>query len=225
MFTIPVTSGSGIILVARPSASSGTITNPTLAYDLPSSRPDDPPYTTSADRATVSGSATPGTVDYDVVEFNTFPSRSKTNFSQCQLVVGMKASISSTLISYIKTGFTQYDATFVTASLWVDYQYDGSTWNTLRLLTTNAEGSLGVAANANTFNVTDGDSPVTVPGSVLTTVVPTFTIGTTIPSGLFPSNLNSLKIRFRLGTCSNNGTPAYVSSVSYSIWDIRANIS
>ena len=81
MFTIAA-AGSSSLFVSRPTASSGTITTAANAYDLPSSRPDDPPYTTSADRALVTGSTVAGTPDYATVEYNTFTARSKTNFSQ-----------------------------------------------------------------------------------------------------------------------------------------------
>ena len=223
MFTIPAAGGSGIILVARPSASSGTITNATNAYDLPSSRADDPPYTTSADRATVTGSAVAGTPDYDVVEYNTFPSKSKANFSQCQLVVGISASLSSICVSSVRTGPTSYNNEYVTANLTIDYQIDGLSWVTIRNFVTydGFDNNLGSSANSFIASSSIADTPGAASSSVYTKQ----TISALIPASSFPSNLNSLKVRIRLGTCKNNVTTTYQSSGSYNIWDIRANIS
>jgi len=213
MFTLPC-GGSGSIFVARPSASSGTITNATNAYDLPSSRPDDPPYTTSADRATVTGSAVAGTVDYVTVEYNTFDTRSKTNFSQCQLVVGISKVLSAVAISSAPTSPPgTYTTNYVRAGLSIDYQVDGTNWISLK--------AYDLASNATN---TGEPGPLVSPGTVQTSTTKE-TLSVTIPSSSFPSNLNSLKIRFVLGTCKNSTVTTYQSSGSYQVWDIRANIS
>lgn len=204
MFTVPP-SGSGNILVARPSASSGTITNAANAYDLPSSRPDDPPYSTSADRALVSGSAVAGTPDYVVVEYNTFPSKSKSNFSQCQLSVGVSAVLTSVAVTDV--------GNFVTPGFRVDYQIDGSTWVTMKSY-----------IEANNSSKAGAGPTFPIVGSVDVLTVTKETLAVTIPASSFPSNLNSLKVRFRLGTCTNNVTGSQ-SNGSYQVWDIRANIS
>jgi len=223
MFTFP-SGGSGGILVARPSASTGTITNAGNAYDLPGGLSDDPPYTTSADRATVTGSATAGTVDYDVVEFNTFPSRSKANFSVCNLKVGVSTSLSATCLSLVSGGGNSTNV-FVCSDLTIDYQINGSTWVNLKNFQCDygfdSGGSMGVAAN-NSANISDLFIPV---GEIVTFATAKATYSVNIPSASFPSNLNSLKVRFRLGTCKNSVVTTYQSSGSYQIWDIRANIS
>ena len=215
MFTIPAAGGSGIILVARPSASSGTITNATNAYDLPSSRADDPPYTTSADRATVTGSFTAGTPDYVTVEYNTFPSKAKTNFSQCNLVIGLSVVLNYTML------ISGVDA--VTSGLDVEYQIDGTNWVTIKNYERWTIGKviLGGASNSQTQ-----PGPYYVPvGTIFEALNTKETLSVTIPSSSFPSNLNSLKVRFKLGTCKNSVTTTYQSSGSYQVWDIRANIS
>ena len=232
MFTVPSSSSGGIILVARPSASTGTITNPTNAYDLPSGRPDDYPYLTSADRATVTGSVTPGIVDYDIVEFNTFPSRSKSNFTNCNLSIVLTAALSSTVLPYPSGGILTYPS-FVTSSIDVQYQIDGSTWITLKTIDSqyNVYGidnfygyDLGQASNG-TSVYTGFNFPLDGTITTFINVPPKYSISTNISSKLFPSNLNSLKVRFRLGTCTNSSTTSYKSSGSYSIWDIRANLT
>jgi len=214
MFTVPPT-GSGLILVARPSASSGTITNATNAYDLPSSRADDPPYSTSADRALVTGSAVAGTPDYVTVEYNTFPSKSKANFSLCTLVVGVSAFLSHTVL------LSGTDA--VISSLDVDYQIDGTNWVNIKRYKTWTIGK-------STYGAASDSSPLPGPyfpavGAADETTFTKETISAVIPASSFPSNLNSLKVRFRMGTCTNSVTTTYKSSASYSVWDIRANIS
>jgi len=214
MFTIPAT-GSGSILVARPSASSGTITNATNAYDLPAGLPDDPPYSTSADRATVTGSAVAGTPDYVTVEYNTFPPRSKANFSQCQLAIGLSNILSAVAIDNAATAPPgTYTTNYVRAGLAVEYQIDGTNWVTIKNYDTAA----------NSTNTGESGSFVT-PGTVSTATTTKETLSVALPSSSFPSNLNSLKVRFVLGTCKNNVVTSYESSGSYQVWDIRANIS
>lgn len=225
MFTVPAGSGSGLLLVARPSASSGTITNAANAYDLPSGLADDPPYSTSADRATVTGSATPGTVDYASVEFSTFPSRSRTNFASCQVVIGLSASLNAVAVSSAAS-LPSYINYYVTSSLFIDYQINGSTWIQARALNCQVGNKfvgitdLGAASNSSSAR---GDEET--PGTIRNTIYTKEMISFQIPAGSFPSNLNSLKIRFRLGTCTNNSVTSYQSSGSYNVWDIRANIS
>lgn len=220
MFTCPVSGGGTVVF--RPSASSGTITSAGSAYDLPSSRPDDPPYTTSADRATVTGSAVAGTVDYDVVEFNTFGSRSKSNFSQCNLVVGISNTLNAIVLSYGPTGGGHTSIQYITSDLTVDYQINGTDWINIKTYHVTGNGDLGPASNSVT--IVDPDSGGT-PGDITTTTVTKETINVVIPASSFLSNLSSLKVRFRLGTCKNNVVTTYQSSGSYSVWDIRANIS
>ena len=214
MFTIAA-AGSSSLFVSRPTASSGTITTAANAYDLPSSRPDDPPYTTSADRALVTGSAVAGTPDYVTVEYNTFTARSKTNFSQCQLVIGLSNSLSSVAVSNTPTVPPgTYTTDFVRSGLTVEYQIDGTNWISIK--------NYDKAANS----VNTGESgPFYTPGAVVTSVVTKETLSVLLPASSFPSNLNSLKVRFVLGTCKNNVVTSYQSSGSYQVWDIRANIS
>lgn len=210
MFTMPAAGGSGIILVARPSASTGTITNPANAYDLPSSRDDDYPYTTSADRAEVTGSTAAGTPDFVTVEYNTFPSRSKTTFNECRLSVGVNVNLSAASVNV--TGF-------VTSSVDVDYQVDGSNWVRLKRYTVIYNSAdLGQAANFSW--AANSGSPY-----IYSQVGPIETLSVIIPSSSFPSDLNSLKIRFVLGTCTSNTVPAPKSAGAYHVWDIRANLS
>ena len=225
MFTVPSSGSGGIILVARPSASTGTITNPTNAYDLPSGRPDDYPYLTSADRATVTGSATPGTVDYATVEYNTFPSRSKTNFTQCSLNIVTSSYLIATATTL--TGSGPFTTTYVTPSLSIDYQVDGTTWITIKLYDVKVQNglktfvSLGEASNSKSVTSFGGDSPGTGESTTYTKDV----VSAIIPASSFPSNLNSLKLRFRLVTCTSTVDPTFKSSVTYNIWDIRANLT
>lgn len=224
MFTIPAGSSGGLLLAARPSASSGTITNAANAYDLPLGRDDDPPYTTYAAKSTVTGSATPGTVDYDLVEYNTFPSRSKTTFTACSLSIGVTSSLSAMVVSSsynFKTGF--YETNFVTPSLSIEYQIDGSSWvniSSLYAYDILSGQSLGDASNLASFN-----TPTLYTDGVSIGMTEKVTLTKIIPASSFPSDLNTLKIRFKLGTCTNNSTTSYQSSGSYLIWDIRANIS
>ena len=209
MFTPPC-SGSGL-LVSRPTASSGTIATAANAYDLPSGRPDDPPYTTYADKATITGSLTSGTVDYDVVEFNTFTARSKTTFSECQLSVGVSTNLSAVTVDVLG---------FVTSSLDIDYQIDGTNWTQLKRYTIQYHTyDLGVASNYVTA------ANYNSPGYIYSQVGSTETLSVVIPSSSFPSNLSSLKVRFRLGTCTNSTLTTSKSFGSYRVWDIRANIS
>lgn len=221
MFTVPASSSGGIILVARPSASSGTITNAGNAYDLPASKPDDYPFTTSADRALVTGSAVAGTVDYVTVEYNTFPTRSKANFTQCSLNIGMSASLVATCLS-VDSGI-RIASTFVSPSLGIEYQVNGTNWVKIDLLTCLADGTLSIGTAANeTASIITSSTPF---GEPLTTNYTKIIRSVTIPASSFTSNLNNLKVRFKLGTCTNSLTPAFTSSGSYNIWDIRANIS
>lgn len=214
MFTIPAAGGSGF--VSRPTASSGTITSAASAYDLPSSRPDDPPYTTSADVALVTGSTVAGTPDYATVEYNTFTARSKTNFSQCQLVIGSSSLLNHvTISSYTNPVNGSVSTSLVTSSLSIDYQIDGTNWVNIKLY-----GGYGVSANSSAFD----DTPRTA-GDIVPITTTKETLSVTIPSSSFPSNLSSLKVRFVLGTCKNSTVTTYQSSGSYQIWDIRANIS
>lgn len=190
MFTIPAAGGSGIILVARPSASSGTITNAANAYDLPSSRADDPPYTTSADRATVTGSTVAGTPDYTTVEYNTFPSKVKTNFSQCDLLIGVSALLTYTALDS--------SGNAVLSSLDVDYQIDGTNWINIKSYDTWVISKVTYGAASNTSPLPGPYYPVA--GSAVDNVFTKETLSVTIPASSFPSNLNSLKVRFKLGT-------------------------
>ena len=221
MFTPPST---GSVFVSRPSASSGTITNATNAYDLPAGLPDDPPYTTSADVALVTGSTVAGTPDYATVEYNTFPSRSKANFSVCNLKVGVSTSLSATCLSLVSGGGNSTNV-FVCSDLTIDYQINGSTWVNLKNFQCDygfdSGGSMGVAANSSA-SISDKFIPV---GEIVTFATAKATYSVNIPSASFPSNLNSLKVRFRLGTCKNSVVTTYQSSGSYNVWDIRANIS
>lgn len=225
MFTIPAGSGSSYLLVARPSASSGTITNAGNAYDLPSGLPDDFPYSTSADRSTVTGSATPGTVDYATVEFNTFPSRSRSNFASCQVVIGVSASLNAVAVSSAAV-FPSYLNYYVTSSLFIDYQVNGSTWVNAKsfncLVGNKVIGITDLGAASNSASAR-GDEEI--PGTIRNTVYDKEKVSFQIPAGAFSSNLNNLKIRFRLGTCTNNSVTTYQSSGSYNVWDIRANLS
>ena len=214
MFTIAA-AGSSSLFVSRPTASSGTITTAANAYDLPSSRPDDPPYTTSADRALVTGSAVAGTPDYATVEYNTFTARSKTNFSQCQLVIGSSSLLNHVAISsYTNPVNGSVSTSLVTSSLSIDYQIDGTNWVNIKLY-----GGYGVSANS-AF-----DDAHRTAGDIVPITTTKETLSVTIPSSSFPSNLSSLKVRFVLGTCKNSTVTTYQSSGSYQIWDIRANIS
>lgn len=217
MFAAAALGGSGLILVARPSASSGTITNAANAYDLPSSRADDPPYTTSADRALVTGSTTAGTPEYVTVEYTTFPSKSKTNFSLCSLVIGVSVVLNYTLLA------SGVDA--VTSGLDVEYQIDGTNWIAIKNYdrwAIGGKGSYGGASNSVLLPGPYYPSTVGAPYEALNTKE---TLSVAIPASSFPSNLNSLKVRFVLGTCKNSTVTTYQSSGSYQIWDIRANIS
>lgn len=224
MFTVPVGSGSGYILVARPSASSGTITNAAQAYDMPGGANDDPPYSTNASRAIVTGSATPGTVDYDVVEYNTFPSRAKSNFSLCQLAIGITSTVSPAVVASsfnFKTGL--YDTSYVTSSIAVDYQVDGTNWVNIGTFSGHdpfTGANLGEASNLVAVN-----TPILYTAGVNYPETIKSTLTKIIPAASFPSNLNSLKIRFRMGTCTNNAVTTSKSNGSYLVWDIRANIS
>ena len=214
MFTIAA-AGSSSLFVSRPTASSGTITTAANAYDLPSSRPDDPPYTTSADVALVTGSTVAGTPDYATVEYNTFTARSKTNFSQCSLVIGLSNVLNHVAVTnYPTVPPGTYTTDYVRAGLSVDYQIDGTNWITIK--------AYDLAANATN---TGESGSLIAPGSALTSTTTKETLSVTIPSSSFPSNLSSLKVRFVLGTCKNSTVTTYQSSGSYQIWDIRANIS
>jgi len=214
---------SGGIGAYRPTASTGTITNGSNAYDLPSGNPDEPPYTTYADRAAVTGGSPDGTVVYDVVEYNTFPSLSKTNFSECQLVIGLTASLSATCITSLYAGGYVWNSTFVTSHLSIDYQIDGTNWVTIKYYTVKTIDDVDLGGAANSITVKTGNSYI--PGDPATYLPGVETFSVSIPASSFPSNLNSLKVRFRLGTCTNSVTPAYKSSGSYNVWDIRANLS
>lgn len=228
MFTIPVSSGSGLLLVARPSASSGTITNATNAYDLPSGLDDDPPYTTSADRATVTGSATPGAVDYATVEYNTFPSRSRANFALCSLVIGVSASLDAVATSSaaISGGDGGYQNYYVTSSLIIEYQVNGSTWVQAKQFNcVVGNKTVGFTDLGTASNVASARGDEETAGTVRTTAYIKEKVAVQIPAGSFSTNLNNLKVRFRLATCTNSTTTSYQSAGSYNIWDIRANIS
>ena len=229
MFTPPVTSGG--IGVWRPTANTGTITVAANAYDLPLGVADDSPYLTAADRGLLSGyDATPGTVNYDVVEFNTFKqglstSLPKTNFSQCQLTIGLTALVESTVLV---SGLSVTN-TFVASDFTVDYQVDGTNW--VNIVTVNSTdslyNSLGGAGNEKTAVSKSNLAPGTTVSNqdYAPTSVVRSTYSVNIPASSFSTNLNNLKVRFRAGTCTNSTNTAYKSYANYVVWDIRANIS
>jgi hypothetical protein len=218
MFTCPV-SGSGFLFTGRPSVSSGTINNPTYAYDLPSSRPDDPPYSTYADVSLVGGSSPSGAPSYTTVEYNTFPSWSKTNFATCQLTIGLTVGLREQAVGSTGHGPPNpaYFTSWVTSDFSVDYQVDGTNWVTIKLYTTLANAQNSVLDTESTT------SPI-VNGSGRQYDWIKETISIDIPSSAFTANLSNLKVRFRLGTVTNSVVGG-ASSGFYGIYDIRANLS
>jgi len=230
MFTVCPSSGGGIIQVARPSASSGTIINPTLAYDLPSGRADDPPYSTYADSGSVSGSAVAGTPDFRTLQWDTFPSRAKTNFTNCELKIGLVYSYSA-MQTFEATGGGHVISNYVIPSLQVQYQIDGSTWSTLQnIYVPFGETTIGPAADGSGGTDTFVTGYLSVIGSGAGSIygwnAGITTLSKNIAATAFPTNLNSLKVRFILGSCTSViGSGNYKSSYQLSVYDIRANIS
>jgi len=226
MFTIPVTSGG--LGTWRPTASTGTgfpFTDPGNAYDLPSSRPDDPPYTTYAYSGYITSTSGAGVVQYNTAEFNTFKqglatSLSKSNFSQCELKIGISINQIAVAIGFTGTG--PFVNTYVTANIAVQYQVDGTNWVTIKNYPgRNASGDLlspSAAAASSSMAYHE-----TIPSDVISSVSKD-TLNVIIPSSAFSSNLNNLKVRFYVGTVKD-ATGTYSGTAFYSIWDIRANIS
>jgi len=215
MFTCPV-SGSGFLFTGRPSASSGTVSNPGNAYDLPSSRPDDPPYLTRAEVTLTTGSTPSGSPNYATVEFNTFPSWSKTNFATCNLTIGLTVGLREQAVGSTPVRPGEYLTSWVTSDLSIDYQVDGSNWVNIKQYTT-----IGSSQNS----VTDAETGAQVTNGTTRqydTTKETFSVA--IPSSAFTGNLNNLKVRFRLGTCTNIATSCG-SSGWYDVWGIRANLT
>lgn len=229
MFTVCPSGSGGIIQVARPSASSGAITNPTNAYDLPSGRADDPPYSTYATSGTITGSATAGVADFVNLEWNTFPSRSKSNFSTCELVCGLVYTYYATQIVNLVGGGHEI-TNYVIPSLQVQYQIDGSNWVTIRdFFTPFDDVNIGPAQD----NAGGTDTPVIGYSSSLGSGVGSTyywndgvqTLSVKIPASSFPANLDTLKVRFVIGTCTSTvGGGSYKSSATVYMYDIRANI-
>lgn len=204
--------------VYRPTNSTGTITNPTLGYDT-----DAYPWLTSADRALVTGSAAPGTVDTATVQFDTFASLLKSNFSSCTLQIVYSASLGGDVVSTVPAGGGQITTTIVQSGLQIQYQINGSTWVNLDLqngviiaLPPTAQDGFG--ANAYSFTWAS-------PDYLLSNTQTKKQLTTTILSSAFAANLSDLKIRFVLQTCTNSTDNTKKSYGSYNVWDIRAIVS
>ena len=212
MFTIPASNG-GILQTARPSAVTGTITNGGNAYDLPGGLADDYPYSTSADRALINGSLVAGAADYASTEFNTFDTRAKASFTDCNLSIVYSSSLGFTLLTD--------RITFVTPSLDIQYQVDGSTWVTI-----NQDFAPGVLNRVSSLLVpTSVFSVCNLAGDIGYSIVTKNVLTVKIPSSSFTSDLNNLKVRFYAGTMTNTTNNAHKSTVSYNVWDIRADIT
>ena len=203
--------------VYRPTNSTGTITNPTLGYDT-----DAYPWLTSADRALVTGSAAPGTVDTATVQFDTFASLLKSNFSSCTLQIVYSASLGGDLVSTVPAGGGQTTVTFVQSGLQVQYQINGSTWVNFDLqngvLSPGYINVDGLGANAVSFTAA-------TPDWSLTNTITKKQLSATLLSSTFAANLSDLKIRFVLQTCTNSTDNTKKSYGSYNVWDIRAIVS
>ncbi len=226
MFTIPVTSGG--LGTWRPTASTGTgfpFTDAPYAYDLPSSRPDDPPYTTYASSGPITSTSGAGVIQYNTAEFNTFKqglatSLPKSNFSQCVVSVGISTNQASIAFGFTGTGpfYNQY----VTANIAVQYQVDGTNWVTIK----NYPGRNAIEDLVSPSALAVSSAMAyheTIVSDVITSTTRD-TISVTIPSSAFSSNLNNLKVRIHVGTVKD-ASGAYASYASYQLWDIRANIT
>lgn len=207
----------------RPTASHGTVTNGTNAYDV-----DAYPWATSADRALVTGSTVPGTADFATLSFDTFPSVAKSGFSNCLLTFAISASLTAPLLASTEhggAGSGLWDTSYNTASLQWAYQVDGATWVSSGYIGAGADflQAFSVNANASASGVTfithaqaDGDASATITKQSYSVL---------IPSASFSSNLSDLKIEFILGTATNASDTTKKSSGLYSIWDIQARLT
>jgi len=227
MFTFPACSGAGLG-TWRPTASAGTgapFTNPANAYDLPSSLPDDPPYTTYGDSGPITSTSGIGVTQTNDAEFNTFKkglvtSLSKTNFSQCELKIGV--SVNQIAVAIACAGSGPYTIDYVTANLDVQYQVDGATWVSINQYP--AQNSLGNLASPSALATSTGNPSAVTPPRDYVSSVSRDTMSVIIPASSFSSNLNNLKVRFRVSSIKDaSGT--YSGTVTYQVWDIRANIS
>ena len=101
--------------VYRPTASSGTVTDPTKAYDV------DTYHWSTSSTQTNTGSAVSGTTDNLSVSFTTFPTLAKTAFSTAILQIVVSATV--TPYNGISLGY------IITSGLTTEYSTDGgSTW-------------------------------------------------------------------------------------------------
>lgn len=226
MFTIP--SSVGGLGTWRPTASTGTgapFSNPSNAYDLPSSRDDDPPYTTYGDSGFITSTSSVGVTQNNDAEFNTFKngiatSLPKSNFSQCELKIGVSINTIAVAIGF--SGAGPYTNNYVTGNLAIQYQVDGTNWVTIKNYPArNAYGELTSPSALATYSGMAYHE--TIPADVISSV-DRETVNIIIPSSSFSTNLNNLKVRFRVSTIKD-ASGSYSGTVSYKVWDIRANIS
>ena len=195
----------------KPTASSGTITNPTYAYDA-----DESPWATYAN-VSYTGSSVAGTPDNNIVDFTTFGTLNKANFSSLTLSYVYDFTITPAWASGV-SGYV------VTANFDILYSTDGgTTW------TTGQDFKITYSNNglyyASLYPATDISATGSGIGTALTSSLVKVESSVILPSSAFSSGLQDLQIRFISSTLESVRAGSPSSTCSYKVWDIRAEVS
>ena len=188
--------------VYRPTASSGTVTDPTKAYDV-----DTYPWSTSSTQ-TNTGSAVAGTTDNLSVSFTTFPTLAKTAFSTAILQIVVSATV--TPYNGISLGY------IITSGLTTEYSTDGgSTWTQL------FQAGNALKLSAPPYDRIQYPPPAVdiastgyLDANAVTLSKSSF--GVTIPSTAFSVGLQNLQVRFTTSTLKSTRAGNQQSSVELS---------
>lgn len=190
----------------RPSATTGTITNPTFAYDL-----EFYPWATKATTSKV-GSSVAGTPDTTSYVFHTFPTLAKSAFSLAILRTAI--DVSSTT-PYVTGSYG------ISAAVGIYYSVDGgASWLQCGGYNTSVTNGVIETMRDDAYDVSLSAGFYMVPPSASRSE-----ITASLPSSVFATGLQDLQLKFEVKTLksSRSGNPA--SSVSLGIWDIIAEVS
>lgn len=196
----------------KPTASSGTITNPTYAYDV-----DENPWSTYAN-VSYTGSSVAGTTDNNIVDFTTFGTLAKANFSGVLPTV----VIDLNLIPAYVLGVSGY---VITSNFVILYSTDaGVSW------TVTQDFGITYENNGGTYFSPYPAVDISGSGSGIgmvqgTTLTKTPCSCGLIPSSAFLTGLQDLQIRFISSTLKSTRAGNPSSTCAYKIWDIRADVS
>jgi len=190
----------------KPTASTGTITSAGNAYDV-----DAYPWATKATRL-LTGSATPGTPDTDIVIFHTFPTLAKANIGTLSV---------TSVIDVQNTPDYLVDASgyIITATLEYEYSMDGgSTWSQIYW----SVSYYRVADMVFLCNPPASDISVANLASADGTSGLKLGISKNLDPSLLTTGLQDLQVRFKVQTLTSVRAGNPQSSLSYGVWDIVA---